>query len=425
LQNDRVLSLLMRSIQDVAGGEQAGEVFDESTGTSRPEVIQATPAFINLRLGLELSTDEIKRLLENVEIEVEGELSIRPPFWRTDLELAEDVVEEVGRLYGFDKLPRQLPERSMKPAEKNRLINLKQTIRQRLAIAGANEVLTYSFVHGNLIDKAGQDKSHAFELTNALSPDLQFYRLSLVPSLLSKVHMNIKAGYDELALFEIGKAHIVGETDQEGLPREDDITALVVAAADKLDPAGAPYYLAKRYLEVLVKAPLNYRPIPEAFKAFDIVKPYQLDRSAAVYAGDKFLGLIGEFRYEVRQGLKLPKYTAGFELDTAALDGLVGVTAYQPLPKFPGTSRDLTLRVDEKVSYAQVAEFVEKVLDSSRLMTKLELTGIYQAEGEAVKNLTFRLHLTDTEKTITADEANTLVDQIAGQAKSDIQAETV
>src|SRR5207253_378194 len=97
-----------------------------------------------------------------------------------------------------------LPRRSITPTAKDSLLNLKSLVRQALSQAGANEVLTYSFVHGNLLEKVGQDTSKAFKLSNALSPDLQYYRLSLTPSLLDKVHMNIKAGFDEFALFEIG-----------------------------------------------------------------------------------------------------------------------------------------------------------------------------------------------------------------------------
>lgn len=424
-QNDRVMSLLMQSIHDVAGGHQASRVFDEAAELVPAKPIEVTADFINRRLGLELGDDEIKRLLGNVEIKVTGNLTVQAPFWRTDIELKEDIVEEVGRLYGFDKLPRQLPRRSMRPARQNELMNLKFAIRQQLARAGANEVLTYSFVHGNLIDRSGQDKSHAFELTNALSPDLQYYRLSLMPSLLSKVHMNLKSGYEEMALFELGKAHIVGEVDESGLPREDELTALVVACDDKLKPAGAAFYQAKRYLEALVQAELNYRPIPEAFDQFDIVKPYQPGRSSAVYAGDKFLGLLGEFRPGVVRALKLPRYAAGFELDTRALTGLIGTVDYRPLPKFPGTSRDLTLQVDQAVAYAEVAQVIASVLSDSSLESDFELTDIYQARDSTAKRLTFRLHLTDLDKTITAEQANHLVDHLAEQASRQLQAQVV
>ena len=112
---------------------------------------------------MDLSDDNICDLLNNVEIKSHGPeeelnyICIQSPFWRTDLELPEDIVEEVGRLYGFYKLPRQLPMRSIKPAPRNPRRQLKQAIRQSLSRAGANEVLTYSFVHERVLKNAEQD----------------------------------------------------------------------------------------------------------------------------------------------------------------------------------------------------------------------------------------------------------------------------
>ncbi len=155
-------------------------------------------------------------------------ICIQSPFWRTDLELPEDIVEEVGRLYGFDKLPRELPHRSIKPAPKNPRRELKNAVRQSLSRAGANEILTYSFVHERILKNAEQDVIQAYKLSNALSPDLQYYRLTVLPSLLDKVYTNIKSGHNEFALFEIGKGHLKSKgLNKEGLPIENNYIDLV------------------------------------------------------------------------------------------------------------------------------------------------------------------------------------------------------
>ncbi|HEY1064347.1 MAG TPA: phenylalanine--tRNA ligase subunit beta, partial [Candidatus Saccharimonadales bacterium] len=208
LQNDRVAAMLRSQLMHDAGATPAGLHDLNTTGdaTSVHPTVQVTPEFINARLGLSLSGEEMQQLLTNVEFTVglEGStLSVAAPFWRTDIETREDVVEEIGRLYGFDKLPLELPKRDITPAPEHPLLAQKSAIRDSLSRAGANEVLTYSFVHGNLIDKASQKREHAYKISNALSPDLQYYRLSALPSLLDKVHPNIKAGYDEFALFEL------------------------------------------------------------------------------------------------------------------------------------------------------------------------------------------------------------------------------
>src|SRR5690606_8460167 len=122
-------------------------------------------------------------------------------------------------------------------------------IRRSLVRAGANEVLTYSFVHQDSVARAGQDVDNSYQIVNSISPELQRYRQSITPSLLSIVHPNVKARYSSFAVFELNKTHdkASGLTD-ESVPVEHDRLALVVVAADK---TRAPYYLAKRYLDYL------------------------------------------------------------------------------------------------------------------------------------------------------------------------------
>lgn len=125
LQNDRVLAKLVDEIVRFAGGKVASQVFDlydqSKVESQKSKVVETTSEFINSRLGSELSADQIKTFLTNVEFGYDFDndnIKIYPPFWRTDIEISEDVVEEIGRLYGYDNLPVVLPARSSKPASK-------------------------------------------------------------------------------------------------------------------------------------------------------------------------------------------------------------------------------------------------------------------------------------------------------------------
>jgi phenylalanyl-tRNA synthetase beta chain len=388
--------------------------------------------FINARLGFDLSAQAIQTLLGNVECSVatDGDrLLVTAPFWRTDIETREDVVEEVGRLYGFDKLPLELPKRSIEPSAKDPLLELKSHVRMALTKAGANEVLTYSFVHGDLLERVGQNPEHAFKVGNALSPDLQYYRLSLMPSLLDKIHMNSKAGYDEFALFELGKSHLADKNDDSGLPHEDNLTALVLAASDKLKKSGAAYYAARKYLTDLVPAKLTYRPVPADMQHYDITKPYDMNRSAFVYAGDTFLGIIGEFRSGVKRALKLPAYCAGFEVDTEALAGLFGGRSYVPLPRFPKVTQDITLKVPVQTSFSDLDGTAAEALASlqpQEVTYSLSPLGIYQPEADAShKNVSFRLEIASYQKTLTDKEVAGLLDAVAAATHEKFGAERV
>jgi phenylalanyl-tRNA synthetase beta chain len=439
LQNDRVLGLLMQSVFDVAGGEVASEVFDINSIAGREWVHPPVPVssgFINARLGLKLTAENMKSLLENVEMTVvlDGDnLTVTAPFWRTDIETREDVVEEIGRLHGFDKLPLELPLRSIRPVKKDNLFRLKDAVRQTLTKAGANEVLTYSFVHGELLQKASQDPAQAFRVSNALSPDLQYYRLSLTPSLLDKVHPNIKAGYDRFALFEIGKGHNVQQIDDDGLPTEFEMLEVICASNDKAAPAGAAYYQALAYLQALAASfglQIELRPIAKE-EEYQVAKPYDHSRSAQIFVSgtDIPLGMIGEYKASVRRNFKLPVHTAGFGLGlTQFMQAASAKNAnYSPLSRFPTVRQDLTLKVSVDRAFSELNQCVGKALYANapeNSLLKLEPLGTYQAENDNThKNISFRIMVTGTNRTLTDKEVAKLVDAVAAAAHEKLNAE--
>ena len=451
LQNAPVLKQLMSMV----GGEQASAVYDEKqfsdefdeyfAGKYTPANIDIDSAFINQRLGLQLTDDDIYTLLNNVEVHSHGPedelgyMCIQVPFWRTDIELKEDVVEEVGRLYGFDKLPRELPQRSTKPAPKNPRRELKRQIREQLSRAGANEALTYSFVHEHILKRAEQHADQAYKLSNALSPDLQYYRLSVLPSLLDKVHANIKAGHDEFCLFEIGKGHDVRlPHSEDGLPSERTFVDAVYAA--KKARASAPYYQVQRMaVRLLSSLGAQFELAPMATEnddgkelsgvEFEVAAPFDRQRSAWILCGKERLGIVGEFKQAVRRNFKLPEYAAGFSID---FDQLLAQPrdeqAYRPLSRFPSTSRDVSLRAPRDVSYAELYHVVQAAVDESAgdIIVTIEPRAIFQpANDHSIKTTTFRLRMTHYERTLTDADAKPIVDRVATMALAKLGAECV
>ena len=436
LQNLAVVLKAAADITEYSGGQLAGPVQDLNQELDRRWVHPPVPVsvpYINDRLGLRLSADDMKHLLENVEfsVDVSGDnLTVTAPFWRTDIELREDVVEEVGRLHGYDKLPLDLPKRTLKPAQKSDLFELKSRIRRQLARSGANEVLTYSFVHGNLLDAAGQDTSKAFKISNAISPDLQYYRLSLTPSLLDRVHPNIKTGYTEFALFELGKTHNKDERDNDNLPVEHDVLAVVYANAKLADP-GAAYYEIRAFLEALRGTSeldlndLEIVPFGESGDQRDA--PFEPGRSAQlqVAGSAERVGVIGELKASVRQKLKLPEHTAAFELDLRAFQPQPKVK-YEHIPRFPKVTQDISLKVTADVAYDAVYEAVKDALQDrpGHTIFTLEPLDIYQRPDDtAHKQITLRLSIASYERTLTDAEVAELLDQAAAAVKEKLGAE--
>jgi phenylalanyl-tRNA synthetase beta chain len=448
LQNDRILNLLMMSIKDVsAEAEQAGDVsdlHDDQLGRAKDEqsnsgTLKVEANFINDRLGLSLKEPEIEQLLRNVHFacyveEGDAAISITAPFWRTDIELPEDIVEEVGRLYGFDKLPRELPMRSMAPTAKNDARELKQSLRDTLSRAGANEVLTYSFVHEKVLQNAGQDSSHAFKLSNALSPDLQYYRLSLMPSLLDKVHMNIKAGHDQFALFEIGKTHYKGEMDEieRDVPNEDSHIAFITAHVDKARPEGAAYYQAKRYAEKIVNlSDYAVTKLADFDTASDewgaqLTAAYEPQRSAVIVKGGQIWGVIGEFKQSVVRSFKLPAHSAGFELHLDLFTSPEPL--YESLSKYPSTMRDVSLEVSSGTTHEAVLASVKSglgKLEGSDVKLAVSPISIYQGDDTSLKTITLQIKLTPVTDTLTSEHANELVTSTIDQVVAELGARIV
>ncbi len=454
LQNDRVIVKCAELIKAIAG-ESAGyasELIDLNNVTTVTKPVVLSADFVNARLGLSLSIAIMKQLLQNVEFVVEekdNNLSVTAPFWRTDIEIPEDVVEEIGRLYGYDQLPLVLPTRSLKPASKNTMISLKSRLSDRLAAGGANEVLTYSFVHGKLLSSVGQDSEKAFELNNALSPELQFYRVSLTPSLLEKVYPNLRSDYvrgedNEFVLFEINKTHNKGDKDEEKLPKEWQSLALLFAADAKTAARkyqGAAYYGAKRYLSFLLQeSQLNLKLVPlKDIKKADLesstwvsqlVKPFEPGRSAVLIDElNKIRGIVGEYTAAVRQALKLPDFASGFELDISVFEDQLPGSGYIALPRFPKVEQDVTLRVPKTLEYAELFDFIWDKLDSDKpkdtFFTLVPL-GIYQKDEDPKhKKVSFRLWISAYDRTLTSDVVNELLDQVSKKAEKEFGAERV
>jgi phenylalanyl-tRNA synthetase beta chain len=442
LQNDRILARATEMFRELAGAELASDVKDSRRIEDDSKVVTVTTQFINARLGLQLAVQEIAGLLRNVEFAVdatEDTLTVTAPFWRTDIEIPEDIVEEVGRLYGFDSLPLILPMRSVAPASKNPVISLKQAVRESLSRSGANETLTYSFVNQKIFEKTGQDKSDAFQLGNALSPDLQYYRLSIIPSLLDKVHANIRAGYDEFALFEIGKAHNarLHADDDDGLPSEPGLIDLVYAATAKAKLSGVAFYQARRILDQLgadLGLEFEYAPHEGEEQPFPITKPFDLKRSAyvTVKGTDQFIGLVGEFRSEVARNFKLPKYASGFTLgvEELLLATKSAGSSYHSLSRFPSVTQDISLKTDSTVTHAEILDLVESevkaVADKNDYATQLATLSIYQPEDDSTtKTTTVRLVISSREKTLTDQEVSSILDSVAGVAAQKINAKRI
>lgn len=401
------------------GGHASSAVVEGYPGKHEAIKVTISVATINETLGTQFTADDVVTLLQNVgfAVSIDGDAGVvTVPYWRQDIHIAEDITEEVGRLAGFDTINLTLPRRDFTAVEPSAFDELRTRIRRILKRTGANEVLTYSFVHGDLLKKVGQSPDNAYRIVNSISPDLQYYRQSITPSLLSHVFANVKAGNENFALFELNKVHQKSDgLVSENVPLERDGLGYVVT---KAKAKGAAYYDAKHtldyILEVLGVEPV-YKPLGNHITdATDF--PFEPKRSALV--GDSkstvIFGIVGEYKKSVQKALKLPEYTAGFEINPhVVLDSYqkVGIR-YQPLSRYPGTERDICFQVKSDIPYAEVLEPAKRALNDPSLITTVSPLDIYQPENGETKNITLRIGLTSYEKTMTNEEVAAVIDRV-------------
>lgn len=367
----------------LSDGFRVAEIADEYPKPEEQNVVKITTDEINGLLGTEYNESLITRILENVGFEIKrkrGELEILAPEWRTDIHIKEDIIEEVGRLLGYDNIEPTLPKHGT--AEKNKMFGLKLAVREAMKEFGANEVLTYSFVSGRLLDKAGLDKKNSYKIVNSISPELQYVRQSTVPSLLEKAYVNQKIPFDKFALYEMNKVYRkdLGFNDEQ-VPVERMQMGFVVAERKGV---GTAYYKAKYYVSKLL-AEFNIEPefLPIKSKA-PMNLPFEDKRAAEIWVSGRCIGVVGEFKNSVRRNFKLAEYLAGFEIDLDLVSELATTKKIE-------SDFEVREKIDETVTTKETyAETLAKILKKYP-GAKITPVGIYQPEGVETKNITFHI----------------------------------
>lgn len=414
-----VLKEAIRLMKEWAGAVCVSEISEAYPVKHESQTINITADSVNKVLGSSFSTDEIVNTLKNVEfdVDVNGDMiKAAAPYWRQDIHIPEDIIEEIGRLNGFDNINPVLPMRDFTAVSQSEFDLFRMRVRKALVRAGANEVLTYSFVHGDILNKVNQKPQNSYNIVNSISPDLQYYRQTITPSLLDLIHPNIKQGYDSFALFEINKTHQKQHgLTEESVPIESDMLALVYASKNKAD--GAPYYQAKtifEYVCTLLGIELAFADMESSDEALEA--PYEYRRSAKI--SDKttgeVVGIIGEYTKTAAKNFKLPVCAAGFEVDMQALYKSFknGRKTYHPLSRYPMTERDICFKVATEVNYSQIIDSALRALKLTELESSISPVDIYHSKGSDTKNITIRIRLTSHDHTLAGSEVLSVIQSV-------------
>jgi phenylalanyl-tRNA synthetase beta chain len=400
-------------IAEVAGGAVHREWPDVYPHPQEPVRVRFKPWLIDEVLGvhvpLEDSESILIRLGFHLKVLGDGEWDVLPPVFRLDVTIPEDLVEEVGRVFGYDRVPATLPGRrhdtwtSLTPSVDRRL----DAAREVLAGAGYNETWNPALVSGRKLE-ALRVAAMAMRVSNALSDDMDTLRTWLLPSLVDAVALNRDRGRDEVCLYEIAPVFLARIGEKDGQPEEPLRLAAVATAGNTADSSAAAFYRLKSVLDGCI-AELAAPACTYQRGAAELFHP---GRCAAVTLEGRQLGYLGELHPIVAASLKLEGRAVAFEIDVEPVLAASRLAKAQPLPRFPAVERDLAVVVGEHVAagslLTSINEAASDLLETARAFD--EYHGAQVPEGN--KSIAFTLTFRSPERTLTDAEVERVMAEI-------------
>ncbi len=400
------------------GTARAGVVDVYPAPLERPTVTLAR-ARLDTLLGMHVATPQVVAILEALGFAVpesdgeraEGRFVVRPPWWRTDVAIADDVAEEVLRLAGYEGLPGTTIRGRIPAWEPRPLPALRDRVREALARAGAQEVITYALTTVEVLSRVMAPEDLAvirpLRLRNTLSSDRQVLRPTLRHALLEVAERNIRAGANEIVVYEAARAYLPRRGDDPGAPLPDEHELIVGAVSgvetDRWGRATArrlDFFDAKGVVEAVAHelgVPLEYVP--------DREYAMMPGRTARLRAGGEEVGLLAEVHPQTLEQFEIGQPVVLFELDLARLLPHVPARVETtPVSRFPAVEQDLAVVVDADVA----AGAIQAVIEGSPLVADARPFDVYRGDQlpAGKKSLAFAIRYQAPDRTLTTDDAN-------------------
>ena len=409
---DRAAELLSQ----IAGGAVAPGAVDRYPAPILEPTIQMRVARCSAVLGLKIPRETQRDLLERLGFKVsesDGVISAQIPTWRRDIEREIDLIEEVARLHGYDRVPVTLHRGVEESAGRPLSSRLRNRARSACLRCGLTEITTYSLSNERAHEMAGVSWQGAVKLRNPLSEDYTLLRTSLMPSLLDVLRRNKGR---RLRAFEIGKIYFAG---QGANALADERRVLGIALNDvpapanwHQTPARSDFYALKAVVEnVLLEfgapAPL-FSPIQHP-----ALHP---GRAAAISVGGEEMGMLGEIHPQIAANWDLTERVFIARIDFDALVRHVSlVRKYQPFSKFPAVERDLALLVAERVPAANLIDAARRA--GGELLESARVFDVYQGANipAGFKSVAIALSFRAPDRTLTESEIEGVMAQITAQ----------
>lgn len=412
----RAVSLML----ETAGGQALPGVAMAEPRPFTARGIGFRPSRASMLLGIELSEEFCRKTLTDLgctltETDPHGVIAVIPPSYRLDLEREADLIEEVGRVYGLDRIPPKLPRvaKSLEASHELTEFDFRSEMKAFAAGAGLREAVIYSFVGHSDLDLLGIDVACRVSVANPLSEDQNVMRPMLAPGLLLAVRHNLAQGNANLRLFEASRVYAA---DPESPTTAKEASRFGLVLHGSRHPEGWPWPKDEEvgYADCkgLVEHLLRHLHLPAATYARDASLPW-LAPQVVVSIGDVRVGFLGQVVPDVADAFHARSELWLAELDCDALRELVAARkpSFTPLPSFPPVRRDITLGVPAAVSVGAVLDAIRGA--SPAIFEDVLLLDAYKPEDAADRRLTFRITYRHPEKTLKDKEVDKIHEALA------------
>ncbi len=417
-------------INKIALGKISSGKIDTNKKLYQPNKIDLRMKRVNKILGQLLDKDESKtknkiiNILDKLEFEVvedRGEnVEVIPPSFRGDVEREIDIIEEIARIYGYDKIKPTLFNTTIAQEGKNFRLRTVDQIREILIGCGLNEVITYSFVSPDIFDKIRIPEGHklrnAIKIKDPLIIDHSLMRTSLISSLLQIIKWNTNRQAEWVKIFEVGKIYLPYPDKPNSLPNERLIIAGAINKTGRGDiwekSLSMDIFDIKGIIETVFQGlkVKNWGVVPGNHPTFHPL------RNGKIIIGGEEVGIFGEIHPEVIDNYRIPGKVNLFEIDFEnLLPNIPSDVKYRVLPRYPSVQRDLALVVREEILSEDIIKTIKSI--DEKLIKKVTLFDIFKGKqiGDGYKSLAYSVIFQAEDRTLTDQEVENTYKKIREQ----------
>lgn len=385
-------------LEELAGGQVLAGYLQAGQVPTEPVQVLTTLNYVNVRLGTNLAYSDIEDVFAKLGFGLSGDaqaFTVSVPRRRWDISIQADLVEEIARIYGYDKLPTTLPEAGGTAGELTASQLLRRRVRAIAEGAGLTEIISYALTTPEKAQAFAIESSHLTELMWPMTIERSALRQNIVSGMLDTIAYNVARKQKNLAIYEIGKVFEQHADPKVDLPNERDtfafaLTGLVAEKDFQTQATAVDFYYAKGILESLFSK-LNLNVTFVAEKDMASMHP---GRTARILLGEETIGFLGQVHPQVANDYDIPEtYVA--ELNLQAIEANMASTQiFTEISKQPAVSRDIALLVDDQLSHQDIVTIIEglglKYLESIKLFDVYAGANIEPGKKSMAYSLTFQ-----------------------------------